>query len=798
MKKVLVFAILLALVLSSFSFSFHAQPVKGGDDTNDDWLFARGNQIVDKFGNPVWITGLNWFGFETNANVVHGLWSVNLKSTLTEVANRGFNFIRLPIYAELILNWSNGVYPSPNINYYANPELQGLNSLQVLDYFVKTAKEVGLKIMFDIHSIKPDDYTYPLWYKDNIKPEDYFKACEWLADRYKNDDTVLAFDLKNEPHGQPWSGQFAKWDNSTDINNWKYTAETCALRVLNKNPNLLIVIEGVEAYPKDGKTWTSTDASQYYLNWWGGNLRGVKDYPINLGTYQNKVVYSPHDYGPSVWNQPWFNKDFTMDTLYNDCWGPNWDFIRTQNIAPLLIGEWGGKLDNGSNQKWMTYLRDFIIKNKINYTFWCLNPNSGDTGGLLLDDFKTWDEQKYNFLKGALWQDSQGRFIGLDHTRPLGTNGKNINVAIYYNESNQNPPSVYGTISGKIWNDANGNGLLDSGEAGIPNVSITLKDSQGTIIGTTVTDASGSYNFNNLTDGTYIIEVAQPNGMIETFEDDGVKDNKTSVTISNGNSVVRNFGYKQDSTNQTSSDDINIHITNPKENDNITTSEFEVSGTLDIESSSNFNLVVKVNGETRIYQFVATGKSFGPIKVKMTDFTSIKVNETYNVTLQVLTQAPTIPPFQTGIRNIIWKPTASTFTLHIPSGWSIIAVPFEIPASTLNCKNVLFWDGTLWQNAQTLKPGLGYLVNNVDSPKDITITGNEVASPFSITVAGSYQLIGNPFIKGSSLSSTSNIKQILYWDGSMWKVASTSNLLPGVGYLIYVDSPGTITFTRQP
>lgn len=39
-----------------------------------------------------------------------------------------------------------------------------------------------------------------------------------------------------------------------------------------------------------------------------------------------------------------------------------------------------------------------------------------------MDDFVTWDEKKYNFVKEVLWQED-GRFVGLDHEIPLGKNG---------------------------------------------------------------------------------------------------------------------------------------------------------------------------------------------------------------------------------------------------------------------------------------------------------------------------------------------------------------------------------------
>ncbi len=128
-----------------------------------------------------------------------------------------------------------------------------------------------------------------------------------------------------------------------------------------------------------------------------------------------------HDYGPLVYEQPWFAGNFDKTSLTNDVWRPNWFYIHEQNIAPLLIGEWGGRLGQDARQdRWMAALRDLMVENGIHHTFWCLNPNSGDTGGLLRDDWTTWDEMKYNqILKPALWQHN-GKFVGLDHQVRLG------------------------------------------------------------------------------------------------------------------------------------------------------------------------------------------------------------------------------------------------------------------------------------------------------------------------------------------------------------------------------------------
>lgn len=394
--------------------------------TTDDWLSVKGNKIVDKNGKEVWLTGCNWFGYNTGTNTFDGLWACDLNTSIASIADHGFNLLRVPISSELIKNWSNGNYPTANFNQATNSYLVGMNSLEIFDYVVGQCRANGLKIMIDIHCAKTDamGHNKPLWTDGDISEKDYLDTLAWMAKRYKNDDTIIAFDLENEPHGKPNESPRAKWDNSKDSDNWKYIAEKAANSVLKQNPNVLVMVEGIEIYPIDTKkngNFSSTNSADYYFNWWGGNLRGVKDNPIDLGKHQNKLVYSPHDYGPAVYQQPWFKSGYNYNSLYKDCWHDNWFYIQEEGIAPLLIGEWGGFMTE-PNLTWMTHLRKFIKTNKINHTFWCFNANSGDTGGLVKDDFVTWDTEKYNFVKEVLWQEN-GKFVGLDHEIPLGKNG---------------------------------------------------------------------------------------------------------------------------------------------------------------------------------------------------------------------------------------------------------------------------------------------------------------------------------------------------------------------------------------
>ena len=395
----------------------------------DDWLTTDGSKIVDMNGDEVWLTGVNWFGYNTGTNLFDGVWNCNLKESIEGIADHGFNLLRIPMSAELLLQWKNGEYPAANYNQAYNSELNSLNSLEIFDYVLQLCEENGIKVMIDIHTVKTDasGHNYPLWYRDDMTTEDFIEALVWIAERYKNNDTIIAYDLKNEPHGKASETDHAIWNNSNNANNWKKVAEEAGNAILDVNPNVLIVIEGIQIYPIDpvSNDFTSTDDDDYYNTWWGGNLMAVKDYPIDFGSEERnkQIVYSPHDYGPLVYEQPWFEGGFSYDSLYKDAWYDYWLYIEEENIAPILIGEWGGFMDGGPNEEWMTYLRQLIAEKNIHFTFWCYNANSGDTGGLVLDDFTTWDEEKYEFVKVVLWQNEDGKFIGLDHVVPLGDNG---------------------------------------------------------------------------------------------------------------------------------------------------------------------------------------------------------------------------------------------------------------------------------------------------------------------------------------------------------------------------------------
>lgn len=256
-KTISVFLVLIMfLTLLTPSVSKVSAAESNVADPGDDWLHVEGTNIVDKYGNKVWITGANWFGFNCRERMLLDSYHSNIVADIEIVADKGINVVRMPIATDLLYAWSKGEYPASTDTSYNNADLEGLNSWELFNFMLENFKRVGIKVILDVHSAETDNmgHNYPLWYKGAIT-EDVFKAAwVWVADHFKNDDTIIGFDLKNEPHTNTGTlkikSQSAIWDDSEHENNWKRVAQETALAILKVHPNALIFVEGVEMYLK--------------------------------------------------------------------------------------------------------------------------------------------------------------------------------------------------------------------------------------------------------------------------------------------------------------------------------------------------------------------------------------------------------------------------------------------------------------------------------------------------------------------------------------------------------------------
>jgi endoglucanase len=134
----------------------------------------------------------------------------------------------------------------------------------------------------------------------------------------------------------------------------------------------------------------------------GANLEGVQKFPVRLSK-SNKLVYSPHEYGAGVYNQPWFNEPSFPNNLESR-WETGWNYIATKGTAPILIGEFGGRQVDASSKEgiWQRKLVDYIRQKDLSFTYWSWNPNSADTGGILQDDWQSVQAAKQELLQGLV------------------------------------------------------------------------------------------------------------------------------------------------------------------------------------------------------------------------------------------------------------------------------------------------------------------------------------------------------------------------------------------------------------
>jgi endoglucanase len=301
-----------------------------------------------------------------------GLDAQRYTTIMDEVKLLGYNTIRLLLSNELVER-----DPVVHDGVAANPQFRGEHALQVLDAIVAYAGHIGLKIILDDHHsaaprpMRVNDSYEPLWYTSRYPDSAWIEDWQTLARRYLNNDAVVGFDLRNEPHTAgpgPWTvktylHQGATWgpyrgvdDPKTD---WRLAAERAGNAVLAINPHLLIFVEGVQMYP---------DASApggVEVSWWGGLLTPVKKYPVTLNV-PHQLVYEVHQYGPRKEAMPWF-KDLSYAAQLR-AWHAQWSFVldhpHASYAAPVWLGEFGTCNDDpgcvGSNAPQGRWLRDIL------------------------------------------------------------------------------------------------------------------------------------------------------------------------------------------------------------------------------------------------------------------------------------------------------------------------------------------------------------------------------------------------------------------------------------------------------
>lgn len=450
-------------------------PISGG---SGGWT-TSGTKILSPNGSQYIIGGINWYGFETPDSVAHGLWSFDVSAILNLVKSYGYNTLRLPYSNQM---WESNPVPQNDVGCASCAGLHARDILaNIINYAGTIGLHV---ILDDHRSEAGESAEQSgLWYT-SAYPEsswinDWVSVQRWVhgvAQTQGSPDTVtvnylasdgfpivLGYDLRNEPHVQgSFASQYAagaQWGSGDGINpatnpnpnpfspscvststcfDWRLAAERAGDTILGDAAahgwsNPLLFVEGTSDYPTASGTQA---AGPYSGTWWGGNLQGVNGNSGNAGApivfnrggsasslglaVNNQLVYSAHEYGPTLFQQSWFNsstcyKSGCSSSSLVDVWTSNWAYIATPGginpswpghasypwsntgatpytTAPVWIGEFGTGNNSsdlvssgaGSQGQWFTDVLNFIrgsygsggsgvSVSNLDWTYWALN-----------------------------------------------------------------------------------------------------------------------------------------------------------------------------------------------------------------------------------------------------------------------------------------------------------------------------------------------------------------------------------------------------------------------------------------
>mmetsp|Transcript_31675 Transcript_31675/g.67305 ORF Transcript_31675/g.67305 Transcript_31675/m.67305 type:complete len:596 (-) Transcript_31675:70-1857(-) len=246
-------------------------------------LHTWGPNILGASGNRVRLACVNWYGAHLEQMVSNGLGGSSPTALALRAVELGFNCVRLPFSLDLVFG-NRSQIPSPIACLAANLEFERLSPLDLFDVVVAALTAEGLLVILNNHvsSAKwccSESDGEGLWYTDMYPERRWFEALRFMTARYRDDQFVVGFDLRNEIRashiGEPTWGS---GDPSTD---WSIAAMRGGEVVLAEKPDMLVIISGLS---------------------FSSSLCSVPQRPVHFlsQALQGHTVYTAHEY-------PWFN-----------------------------------------------------------------------------------------------------------------------------------------------------------------------------------------------------------------------------------------------------------------------------------------------------------------------------------------------------------------------------------------------------------------------------------------------------------------------------------------------------------
>lgn len=122
-----------------------------------------------------------------------------------------------------------------------------------------------------------------------------------------------------------------------------------------------------------------------------------------------------------------------------------------------------------------------------------------------------------------------------------GTNGKTSITSLTSGENDISWDAGYyrlSSLGGFVWDDQNADGLYQGRGAGISSVTVNLYHADGTLAGTTTTNANGHYLFPDLVPGDYYLIFQSPEGYSYSPQNQGGDDSMDSDPAVNGRTEI--------------------------------------------------------------------------------------------------------------------------------------------------------------------------------------------------------------------------------------------------------------------
>jgi endoglucanase len=406
---------------------------------------ARTGRIVHN-GTEIQVRAASWFGLEGQDDLAQPgrmelyigspRWANagqtrTIEQTMQQIKDEvGLNTVRLPIAPQcLVPDHPDGVAAVSN----NAPEFAQPDCLTALKDFLQKADAHDLFVIIDIHSCSNHigwragrlDDSPP--YVDSDRPnydygkdnytcrdgEDAYGRDQWLQDLQTiaalpgelGVDNVLGIDIFNEPHQYSWA-------------EWSELAEAAYDAIAAVNDDLLVIVEGVAGTYGDQVPEPHGDPA--LTPNWGENLYGVQSKAPQIP--RERLCFSPHAYGPSVFVKPHFLDQSKADckglegdaageagcgllldpAVLRTSWEEHFGYLKDDGYC-VIVGEFGGYKDWPVNPlepaeaeiwshlpaqarydwQWQNQFADYLVAECItDFSYWSVNPESADTGGL--------------------------------------------------------------------------------------------------------------------------------------------------------------------------------------------------------------------------------------------------------------------------------------------------------------------------------------------------------------------------------------------------------------------------------